>query len=173
LLIYWTSFEENRYGRFWGLQCTNKYGKITKNHTSFTMTCSHCRYYRYLTDRIPSCTRLKSSPTTPDSAPGRGGLRCRRMSPQLQTRSRCQRALASPRAPWHRARHPSGEGSGVSTCPTAPNSPPGLRCHHVPYGTDPATRLERDPETPHFSRLHTHPLRGKALTSPHALPKIL
>jgi hypothetical protein len=158
LLIYWTGFEENRYGRFWGLQCTNKYGKITKNHTSFTMTCSHCRYYRYLTDRIPSCTRLKSSPTTPDSAPGRGGLRCRRVSPQLQTRSRCQRALASPRAPWHRARHPSGEGFGVSTCPTAPNSPlstegsgvttypvaptpppgwRGLQRHHVSHGSIP------------------------------------
>jgi hypothetical protein len=88
------------------------------------MTCSHCRYYRYLAYRIPPCTRLKYSPIAPDSAPGKGGLRCRRVSPRLQTRSRCQRALASPRAPWHRARHPSGEGSGVFTCPTAPNPPP-------------------------------------------------
>jgi hypothetical protein len=146
------------------LQCTNKYEKITKNHTSFTMTCSHCRYYRYLAYRIPPCTRLKYSPIAPDSAPGKGGLRCRRVSPRLQTRSRCQRALASPRAPWHRARHPSGEGSGVFTCPTALNPPPGmegsgvttypvtptpppdrrgLRSHHVSHGSRPIPYVGR------------------------------
>jgi hypothetical protein len=39
------------------------------------------------------------------------------MSPRLETRFWCGRALASPRAPWHRARHPTGKGSGVATCP--------------------------------------------------------
>jgi hypothetical protein len=58
----------------------------------------------------------------PDSSPGRGGLRCCHVS-----HSRCQRALASPHAPWHRAHHPPGEGSGVATCPTTPNSPPGTK----------------------------------------------
>jgi hypothetical protein len=72
----------------------------------------------------------------PDSALGRGGLRCHRVSQRLQNCSRCQRALALPRAPWHRARHLPDEGSDVTTCPTAPNPPPGTE------GSDVTTCLE-------------------------------
>jgi hypothetical protein len=78
----------------------------------------HCQYP---VDRVPLCARLNSSPTAPDSAPGRKGLRCHRVFPRLQTRSWCWRALAPPRAPWHRARHSTGKGFGVATCPAAPD----------------------------------------------------
>jgi hypothetical protein len=76
----------------------------------------HCWYP---TDQVPLCTRLKSSPIALDSTPGRKGLRCHCISPWLQTRFWCRRALASQRAPWHRGRHPTGKGFGVATCPTA------------------------------------------------------
>jgi hypothetical protein len=113
---------------------------------------------RYPVDRVPPCARLKSSPIAPDSTPGREGLWCRRVSPRQQTRSRCWRALASPRAPWHRARHSTGKSSSVATCPTAPDplsvpknsgiamcpvspsTPPdreGLQCRHVSRAPDP------------------------------------
>jgi hypothetical protein len=72
---------------------------------------------RYPADRVPLCTRLKRS------------------GPQLQICSRCQRALALPRATRHRAHHPPEVGSGVTTCPMAQSAPPtrkGLRCCHVP-----------------------------------------
>jgi hypothetical protein len=65
---------------------------------------------RYPTDWVPPCTRLKSSPTTPDSTPSRKGLQYHRMSPWLQTRSWCQRSLTPPRAPWHQARRQVGKG---------------------------------------------------------------
>jgi hypothetical protein len=119
---------------------------------------------RYPTNWVPLRTRLKRS------------------APRLQIHSRCQRALApphargtehatrqkralvSPRAPWHRARHPSGKGSSVTTCPEAPCTPitrkglqycrmpealspspgrRGLRSHHVPRGSRPAPYAER------------------------------
>jgi hypothetical protein len=58
----------------------------------------HCHYP---TDRVPMCTRFKRSAS------------------RLQICSWCQGALAPPRASKHRARHPPGEGSGVTTCPMA------------------------------------------------------
>jgi hypothetical protein len=72
--------------------------------------------------------------------------------------------------------------------PLAPSTPPvrkGLRCHHVtrdskpasryeglqhhhvPRGTELATRQRRAPKSSRISRLQTHPLRRKALMSPH------
>jgi hypothetical protein len=39
---------------------------------------------------------------------------------------------------WHQARLPTGEGSGVATCPVVLNPPPGaggLWHHHVPHGS--------------------------------------
>jgi hypothetical protein len=47
----------------------------------------------------------------------------------------------SPRAQWHRARHPPGKGSGVATCPEEPSPSPGrrgLRSCHIPHGSRPA-----------------------------------
>jgi hypothetical protein len=61
----------------------------------------------------------------PGPSPGREGLWCRHMSYGSRSPSRCGRALASPCAPCHRARHPRGKGSGVTMCPAAPDSPPG------------------------------------------------
>jgi hypothetical protein len=81
----------------------------------------HCRYPA---DRVPPCARLKYSHTAPDSAPGRVGLRSHRVYSRLQTWSQCQRALASPHAPWHRAHHLTGKGSGVAMCPAALDPPP-------------------------------------------------
>jgi hypothetical protein len=105
------------------------------------------------------CTRLKSSPTTPDSAPGREGLWCHRVAPQLQTCSWCQRALASPCAPWHGARHPTGKGSTVVMCPAALAPSPGaggLWRHHVSCATGPTTRQGRAPVSPYVPWLQAH-----------------
>jgi hypothetical protein len=125
---------------------------------------------RYPTNWVPLRTRLKRS------------------APRLQIHSRCQRALAPPHAPRHRACHPPEESSTVTTCPMAQSMPPvrkGLQCHYVPRGTvhanhqeralvlphargtEPITRQERAPESPCASRLQTRPLRKKALASPH------
>jgi hypothetical protein len=74
------------------------------------------------------------------------------MSSQLQTHSRCWRALASPRAQWHRARHPTGKSSGVTMCPTASDPSPGaggLCRHHVPHATGPTTQQGRALVSPH------------------------
>jgi hypothetical protein len=114
-----------------------------------------------------SCTRLKSGPTVPDSTLSRGGFWCRCMSPRFQTRFRCQRAPSSPRALWHRACHPSGNGSDVATCPAAPDlsparegsdvttclrhqdhRPTGLQYHHMSCGSRPASRCGRALEPP-------------------------
>jgi hypothetical protein len=60
----------------------------------------------------------------------------------------------SPRALWHRAHHPPGKGSDVTTCLEAPSMPParkGLQCCHVPQGTEPVTQL-RSCHVPHGSR---------------------
>jgi hypothetical protein len=84
------------------------------------------------------------------------------VSPRLQTHSWCRRALASPRASWHRACHLIGKSSGVATCPVTPDPPPsaeglysrhvppgpppareGLLCHHVSHGSRPASRCGR------------------------------
>jgi hypothetical protein len=79
--------------------------------------------------------------------------------PTGQTHSRCQRALASPRAPWHRACHPIGKGFDVTTRPAAPDPPPGvgrLWRHHVPHAIGLATPQGRDPVSPHVLWLQTH-----------------
>jgi hypothetical protein len=108
-------------------------------------------HYWYPADRVPLCTRLK------------------RPVPRRQTP------------------HPTGEGSGAATCPHAPDplpvpesscsttcpvaqsTPPsrrGLRCRHVPRGTEPITGQERALEPPHVSWLRARPLRRKVLASP-------
>jgi hypothetical protein len=83
-------------------------------------------------------------------------IRLKRSAPQLQIRSRCQRALALSRAPRHRARHPLEEGSGVATCPTAQSAPPtrkGLRCrpcaprHRVCHPSGKVSDVATCPET--------------------------
>jgi hypothetical protein len=74
---------------------------------------------RYTVDRVPLRTRLKSSPTVSDPAPGmgglrhhhvshgtgpplgEGGLRCHHVSHGSRPASRCRRARASPCVPWH------------------------------------------------------------------------
>jgi hypothetical protein len=70
--------------------------------------------------------------------PDEGGLQCRHISCGSRPASRCGRALASPRVLWNRARLPTGEGSGVSMCPTVSNPPPGaggLWRHHVSHSS--------------------------------------
>jgi hypothetical protein len=96
-------------------------------------------------------------------------IRFKRSATLLQTRSWCQRALTPPRAPRYRARHPPGEGSGVAMCSVAQSAPParkGLRCRHVPRGTEPVTWQERASESPRASWLKVRPLRRKAQMSP-------
>jgi hypothetical protein len=87
--------------------------------------------------------------------------------PRLQTCLPVRRDPVSPCAPWHRARHPTGEGSGVITCLMALDSssthegtgvitcprhqnhrPTGLRYHHVSSGSRPASRCGRALEPP-------------------------
>jgi hypothetical protein len=87
------------------------------------------------------------------------------VSSWLQTR--CRRALASPRAPWHRACHPTGKGSGIATCPVAPDPPPGeggLWRHHVLPGTPP----DREVLWCHHASRGSRPTSrcGRALASP-------
>jgi hypothetical protein len=125
----------------------------------------------YPIDWVPLCTRLKRS------------------AAWLQTRSRCQRALALPRAPRHRACHSPGEGSGVATCPVAQSVPPrqeralvsprALR-HQARHTTGKGSGVATGPEAPSPSPdrrgLQSHhvpcgcrptPLRRKALALPH------
>jgi hypothetical protein len=74
----------------------------------------------------------------------------------------------SPCAPWHRARHPPGKGSGIATCPEAPCTPlarKGLWCCHVPRGIETVTRQERALESPCASWLQARPLCRMALAS--------
>jgi hypothetical protein len=74
-----------------------------------------------------------------------------------------------PCVPWHRAHHPPGRSSDVTTCPEALSTPlveKGLRSCHVARGTKPITQQERALESPRASRLQAHPLRGKAQPSP-------
>jgi hypothetical protein len=56
------------------------------------------------------------------------------------------------------------ESSISATCPEAQSMPPtrrGLRCHHIPHGTERATRQERALVLPHALRHHTCHLPGK------------
>jgi hypothetical protein len=73
-------------------------------------------------------------------------------------------------ATCHRVHHLTGKGSGVTTCPMAPDSPLSarglwhhhvprttsppldreeLRCRHVSYGSRPTSRCGRAPASPH------------------------
>jgi hypothetical protein len=82
----------------------------------------HCWYP---VDRVPPCTRLKSNPMAPNSTPGREGLWCHQVSCGSRPAFRCGRAQASPRVPWHQARHPAGMVFGIAMCPHG--SGPGAR----------------------------------------------
>jgi hypothetical protein len=95
-----------------------------------------------LQTRLP--VREGSAVTTclmpPGPPPSREGLRCRHMSRGSRSASWSEWALASPRAPWYRARHPTREGSGVATYPIAPDLPLGAGGpwrRHVPRGSQP------------------------------------
>jgi hypothetical protein len=53
----------------------------------------------------------------------------------------------SPRVPWHQARLPTREGSGVATCPMALDPSPGtggLQRRHVPRGARPRLPARED-----------------------------
>jgi hypothetical protein len=110
----------------------------------------------YPANQVPLCTRLKRpAPRLQTRSQYQRGLRCRHVSHGTEHATCQERALASPHAPWHRARHPSGEGSGVVMCPVAHSSPPirrGLRCRHVPRGTKTTTRQGFGIDTCHVSR---------------------
>jgi hypothetical protein len=80
-----------------------------------------------------------------------------------------KRAPVSSCALWHRARHPSRKGSGVTTCleaPCAPLASRGLWCCHVRRGTEPITRQKKASESPRASWLQARPLRREALALP-------
>jgi hypothetical protein len=80
------------------------------------------------------------------------------VSPQLHTCSQCRRALASPCAPWHRARHPTGKSSTITTCPVTADPSSivgGLLRRHVPRATGPATLHGRASVSPHVPRHQT------------------
>jgi hypothetical protein len=120
------------------------------------------------------------------SAPGRKRLQCPYVSLRLQTHFQCRRALTSPCAPWHWARHTTGKGSVVDTCPTTsdpppgvgglwrrhvpPDSPPGregLRCRNVSRSSRPTSRCARALVLPCVIGLAAR--QGRALVSPYVL----
>jgi hypothetical protein len=68
---------------------------------------------------------VATCPVTPGPPLGEGGLQCRHESHGSRPASRCGRALASWRVPWHWASFSTGEGFGVVTCPAVPDLPPG------------------------------------------------
>jgi hypothetical protein len=95
---------------------------------------------RYPADRAQD---LKDQPPGFRSVSGARRLWLRHM-PRGTEHATCQtrqeRAPVSPRVPRHRARHASGEGSGVATCPEAPSPSPDMRrlqSRHVPHGYRP------------------------------------
>jgi hypothetical protein len=99
-------------------------------------------HYWYPTDQVPLCTRLKNQPHGSRSVPGARRLWLYHVPRGTKHATRQKRALVSPCTPWHRACHPPGKGSGVTTCPEAPCAPltrRGLWCCHVPRGTEPIT----------------------------------
>jgi hypothetical protein len=105
-----------------------------------------------LQTRYPCVQDLKDHPHDSRSVFGARGLWLHHMPRRIEHATHQKRAPVSPRAPWHRAHHPSGKGSGVATCPKAPCAPlirKGLQSRHVPRGSRSA------------------PLRRKALASPH------
>jgi hypothetical protein len=92
---------------------------------------------RYPADRAQD---LKDQPPGFRSVSGARRLWLRHM-PRGTEHATCQtrqeRAPVSPRVLRHRARHASGEGSGVATCPEAPSPSPDrrrLQSRHVPHG---------------------------------------
>jgi hypothetical protein len=88
----------------------------------------------------PCAKDLKDLPHGSRPAPGARELWLCHVPRGIEHATCQERALVSPRAPWHRARHPPGRGFGVATCPEAPSAPPvrkGLRCHHMARGTEP------------------------------------
>jgi hypothetical protein len=110
---------------------------------------------------------VATCPMAQSTLPIRKGLRCRHM-PRGTVRATCQgRAPVLPRAPRHRTRHLTGEGSGVATCLMALGPPPaqggsgvaawprhqdhrsaGLRYRHVSCGSRPASWCGRALEPP-------------------------
>jgi hypothetical protein len=105
---------------------------------------------------------VATCPLPPGPPPSREGLRCHHMSCGSRPTSRCRKALASPHAPWHQARHPARMSFGVATCPAALDPPPGAggpRRHHVPRGPQPLRHarafqrcLTSDSSWPHQAR---------------------
>jgi hypothetical protein len=70
------------------------------------------------------CSGIATCPVAPGTPPIREGLWCHYVFHGSRPASWCGRALASPRVPWHRVRHSTRKGSGITTCPTAPDPPP-------------------------------------------------
>jgi hypothetical protein len=98
-------------------------------------------------------------PMAQSAPPARKGLWCRHVPRGTVSTTRMERAPVLPRDPRHRARHPAGEGSRVTTCLVAPGPPPaqggfgvaawprhkehclaGLRYRHVSCGSRSASR---------------------------------
>jgi hypothetical protein len=123
-----------------------------------------------LQTRYPCVQDLKDHPHDSRSVFGARGLWLHHMPRRIEHATHQKRAPVSPRAPWHRAHHPSGKGSGVATCPKAPCAPlirKGLQSRHVPRGSRPA---------PCVGRLWRHliteapgPPLGRSLVSPRVL----
>jgi hypothetical protein len=86
----------------------------------------------------PCAQDLKDQPHGSRSVPGARGLWLHHVPQGTEHATHQKMAMGSPHAPWHRACHPPGKGSGVTTCLEAPSAPPtrkGLWCCHVPRGT--------------------------------------
>jgi hypothetical protein len=74
---------------------------------------------------VSESSDIVTCPLAPAMPPDREGLRSHYVSRGFRPASRCGRALVSLRASsgvatCHRARHPTGKGSGVVMCPAAP-----------------------------------------------------
>jgi hypothetical protein len=75
---------------------------------------------------VPNARRpwLRHVPEAQSMPPTRRGLWCLHVPYGAERATHQERALMLPRAPRHRARHPTGEGSRVTTCLVAPGRPP-------------------------------------------------
>jgi hypothetical protein len=97
-------------------------------------------------------------------------------------RTRHGMAPASPRVMWHRAHLSMREGSGVTTCPTVPDPPPGvgrlwhhhmsrapalppgrrgLQCRHVSCGSRPTSQCGRAFPSPRVPWHQARPSAGE------------